>query len=166
MKTWAERPQEIAHLLNPAFTSLALMAAIQGHIKEGEVGMPFPLIFLILPIALHEPTLEALPNRITSSMPAWLQENPEAMTNLSERARSFRQFTQEALRFLCARQMAIIADSARLEPGAASSPTAHRQKTAIGESEFLIMTGSAFLGRWFARSGDLTTIMTLWGVRP
>lgn len=166
MTSWIERPQEVAHLLNPAFTGLSLMGAIQGHEKEGEVGMPFPLIFLILPIALHEPTLQSLPNRITSSMPAWLQENPDAMANLPERTRSFRSFTQESLRFMCARRMISISQNGLLGIGSAPAPTANRQKQAMGEAEFSAMTASAFLGRWFARSGDAATIMTLWGVRP
>jgi Family of unknown function (DUF6521) len=163
---WTERPQEVAYLLNPAFTGLVLLSAIQGHAKEGQIGIPFPLIFLVLPIVLHEPTLQSLPHRITSSMPAWLQENPEAMVNLPERAHSFRPFTQESLRFMSSRRMVSISSTGLLCTGSGPAPSAHKQKLAMGEAEYSAIAASAFIGRWFARSGDVATIMTLWGVRP
>ena len=58
---WAERPTEVANLLNPAFTGAALRMAVSGYLREANVGMPFELAFLVFPIALHEATRSRLP---------------------------------------------------------------------------------------------------------
>lgn len=166
MKSWAERPHEVAYLLNPAFTGLVLNGAIKGHENEGGVGIPFPLVYLILPIVLHETTKKSLPDRISSSMPTWLQENPHAMTQLPERTRNFRSYTQESIRFLSARRMISITSAGLVQAGPVPGPSVHKQKKAIGVEEYTAISASAFLGRWFARTGNVATIMTLWGIRP
>jgi ABC-3C biological conflict system middle component len=62
MPPWNKRPAETANLLNPAFVGVLLRKAIDGYTAESEAGMPFELIFLVLPLSLHPPTAARLPS--------------------------------------------------------------------------------------------------------
>src|SRR5689334_6392659 len=99
MKPWIKRANEEAYLLNPAFCSLALVASILEYRKSKEEGMPFPLLFMVLPIVLHQPTRRLLPPNIRTSMPAWLQTNASAQVLFYSRVVALRPHTREALQF-------------------------------------------------------------------
>ncbi|WP_414577239.1 three component ABC system middle component [Anabaena sp. CCY 9402-a] len=60
MQSWEQRPLEYANLLNPAFCSIILHNAIKGYQNEKKQGMPYPLLFLLLPLVLHNSTRNAL----------------------------------------------------------------------------------------------------------
>ena len=99
MKLWLERPREEAYLLNPAFSSIAIAAAIGGYTSVKKEGTPFPIVFMFLPIALHRATRESLPASVRTSMVMWLQENSIARVLFYERLVSLKAQTREALHF-------------------------------------------------------------------
>src|SRR5699024_3486690 len=115
MMPWWERPREEAHLLNPAFGATIITAAARGYQDEKEEGLPFVLSFLILPIVLHKLTRDALPSSIRTSIPAWLQRNPEARVLFAERVVSLRPHTREAILFGANYGWIRLAQNGRLE---------------------------------------------------
>jgi hypothetical protein len=90
MTLWALRPQEEANLLNPAFCGLVIALAVDDYVKEVGEGMPFCFAFLVLPIVLHKPTREALPQRTTKALSSWLDENEEYRATFADRALALR----------------------------------------------------------------------------
>jgi Family of unknown function (DUF6521) len=70
IQRWTGRPREEANLLNPAFCCTALTSSIVGYMGVDAEGMPYPLAFMILPIALHKTTREALPQNTRTSLAA------------------------------------------------------------------------------------------------
>ena len=98
MVQWDKRTPEIANLLNPSFCAIILYAAIAEYQKKAKDGIPFPLIYLILPVVLHKSTRY----RITSktNMIVWLQRNPDVLVGFPERAKSMVPYTNEAIEFL------------------------------------------------------------------
>ncbi len=162
---WAERPTEVANLLNPAFTGAALRMAVSGYLREAKVGMPFELAFLVFPIALHEATRSRLPRAVSTLLHTWLQENRDVVVQFPERTRSLVPFTKEAIVFACQRGVLTIDDAGALHPGDTNLRTMAAYKTSNEEIKHA-MNRAEFVGRWFALSGTPVTILTLLGVRP
>ncbi len=77
MLNWENRPIEIANLINPAFCSLLLHSSVGDFSREKKTGMPYALLFLVLPLTLHEPTRTSLPNDTRISLAEWFKEQPE-----------------------------------------------------------------------------------------
>src|SRR5579871_5442366 len=110
MKTWAERPTELAYLFNPAFCGWVLREAIEGYASVQATGMPLPLAFLVLPVVLHQATRERLPGAVTTKLHVWLQEHPEVRIQFAERTKELASFTREGLLFLGTRGQLRITD--------------------------------------------------------
>ena len=162
---WAERPTEVANLLNPAFTGAALRMAVSGYFRESKVGMPFELAFLVFPIALHGATRSRLPRAVSTLLHTWLQENRDVVVQFPERTRSLVPFTKEAIVFACQRGVLTVDDEGALHAGDAPLKKVASYKT-VSEEIKETLNRAEFVGRWFALSGTPVTILTLLGVRP
>lgn len=165
MTPWAERPSEVANLLNPAFCGLLLREAVSGYESATPAGMPFPLAFLVLPVVLHEATRGLLPGTTRTSLHAWLQENPQARVNFAERARELNPWTREALLYLAARGAVRFAEGGVVRAAGKLS----RGRTALEEGSAevkLCLQKAKLVGKWFALAGDTATVFQMWGVRP
>lgn len=165
MRTWAARPREEAHLLNPAFCCTALAVAIGSYMKTEEEGVPFPLAFMVLPIVLHKPTRDALPRDIRTSMAAWLQENSSARVLFYERLVSLKPHTKEAIRFGMLLDWLALGTRGLLKTTCSESKISQAVQKLTDEPRECVMR-ARFLGKWFASAGATYTVMALWGVRP
>ncbi|MDP8983017.1 MAG: DUF6521 family protein [Acidobacteriota bacterium] len=163
MASWTERPTEIANLLNPAFCALLLGQAVRGYQEEASAGLPYPLAFLILPLVLHKPTREALPNSIASRMHPWLESHQQAQVGFADRCIAVAEHTKEAIIYSAARRVLSIHTDARLE----ITKQRVRRPTWPTDSEPLACYEAArFVGRWLAHAGRAATIFAMWGIRP
>lgn len=168
MPPWNERPTEVANLLNPAFIGALLRKAADGYTAEANAGMPYELLFLILPFCLHPTTASRLPARVTATpLHTWLQrdENRDVLISFADRASALVPFVREALLFAVQRAVIVIEDNGRLRPGASGlrGITSYRNS---GEEVKEAIRLAEFVGRWFALAGTTATIFTLLGVRP
>jgi len=163
MPSWTERPTEIANLLNPAFCALLLAQAVRGYQEESAAGMPYALAFLVLPLVLHKPTRDALPNSIASRMHPWLETNQQAQVGFADRCIAVADYTKEALIYSVALRLLRIGADARLE----TAFQRMRRPTWPTDSEpFACFDGARFLGRWLSHAGQTATIFAMWGIRP
>jgi len=161
MKTWEERPTEIANLLNPAFCGQVLRFAGQEYQKVCSRPLPYPLAFLVLPIVLHKTTRERISLRVRQPLHTWLQDNQDVRIGFGERTRELVPITRETIAFLL--QLGIIA----LDDDAGISMRGRRAVIGQDDGEVNDCYRKAILiGRWFARSGSTATIYTMWGVKP
>lgn len=165
MKSWAERPTELAYLFNPAYCGWVLREAVEGYSSVKPPGMPLPLAFLILPVVLHRPTRELVPRAVTTTLHVWLQDRPEVRIDFAERARGLSPFAREALLYLGASGHLLIADdgniSAGKKLGRGKGPLLE-QSAEMGEC----LSKAKFVGRWFASAGEPATVFQMWGVSP
>lgn len=163
---WAERAQEEANLLNPSFLSVLIERLAAGHRERVGRGLPWPLIYLGIPVVLHKPTRDALPGNVNTSMAAWTRQHPLQVGSLPPRAQSLRPLISEALLFGLTRRE-VTRDGATLVP-----PERRRRRPPGLElrdptDDFRdCVTKATFIGRWCADSGLPATVMALWGVRP
>lgn len=165
MSRWESRPREEANLLNPPFCALTLSLAVEDYAKSLPDGMPFALAFLVLPIVLHKPTRESLPQRTTRALSSWLDEHEELRATFAERARALSPYVREALLYSLVHARLRLSDQGRLLVGTKTRGFSLYVATASYEVRDCL-TKAQFVGRWLTSAGNVPTIFALWGVRP
>ncbi len=165
MKEWSERPTEVAYNFNPAFCGWLVREAAEGYCSINPAGLPFPLIFLILPVVLHRPTRESLPRSTVTALHPWLREHPEARVGLADRATQLATIAREAVLLLSTNSLIRLTDEGALVPSGKLS----RGKAPIlaaSEEVKVCVSKAKMVGVWFAEAGDIVTVFQMWGVRP
>jgi Family of unknown function (DUF6521) len=165
VKTWLERPREEAYLLNPAFSSSAIAAAISGYNSVKKEGTPFPLVFMFLPITLHRATRESLPPSVRTSLVIWLQENSITRVLFYERLVSLKPHTREALHFGLLSDWFFLADGGLVQTTKTEKEINKIVQMLDDEARECILR-ARFVGKWFASAGTPQTVMALWGIQP
>jgi hypothetical protein len=169
MTSWAERPAEVAHLLNPAFSGFLIRSSIDSYTEVSQDDMPFALAFLVLPLVLHMRTRDSLPNSSSTTLIAWLEANPEARIGLDERIRSLMPFTRESVIFLIQQGLITLDNNGNLKQqgtkfiGSRASIT--RIINSSNETKSCVSKAN-LIGKWFAQTSEPSTIYALLGIRP
>lgn len=154
-------PRADAALFNPAFVGLLLSIAAREHQSVSDAPMPAPLIFLVPGIALHADTRQALPANIARRMSGWIIANPLIQVSYPERARAMMPVVRQGLRY-AARSGAITIEAGGIRSQVSRSVW---ERLATDDARSCARA-AAFVGRWFARSGDSAAIYALLGLRP
>jgi hypothetical protein len=157
---WKKRAQEEAFLFNPAFCGALAFEFLKAYTTAKDDAAAYPLVFCALPMALHPATRGALPATTANSLYTWIEDNPAALIGYPERARLLVPFVQECLRFAMDRQVIALDEAGGLAPGkktAAFTPTVLQELTA--ETKACVNT-SRQIGRWFAKAGAPSTILS------
>lgn len=163
---WEERPQDVANLLNPAFAGLLLHRAAIGYEKEAETGMPFELMFLVLPFVLHEPTRRRLPAKVTTQLTTWLQDERDVLLGFADRATDLVPYTQEGILYVTNHSMLILSDDGRFRVGSGKFKPGIGNLTDASDEVQHCYKMSLAVGRWLALSGSSTTMFALLGIKP
>lgn len=162
MKAWAKRPREIRNLFNPAFCGVVLLRSLASFETAQQIGMPFSLSLLVLPLSLHKASREAIIRGNRSYLTKIVDESPEILVGLPERTKSLLPYTFEAYGLLM--QMGAISVSA---DGRISTTRGCIRKLLTGTAESQACQQAAqILGKKFAAIGDRVTIYATFGVRP
>lgn len=162
MKNWENRATEIAYLLNPAFCGRIIYHAIKTYQQESKRPMPFPLIYLILPMVLHRKTRERI--KSVTKMQIWIQNNPEMLIGFAERAKNMVLITNEAVEFLMQSGIVTLTSNAELELAELFKSLSTSKYTNDEIKECISKSSS--VAKWFAKAGTVETIYISWGVRP
>ncbi|MHB1260087.1 MAG: three component ABC system middle component [Thermoplasmatota archaeon] len=162
MKSWNERPQEVAALLNPSFCGEIIRRATKAYLSESSEGMPYVEAFLVLPIVLHKRSRDLIKST-TKHLHVWLTDNPHVRIGYADRAKDLVPYTAEALMFMLQAKALDVDLDARLLPGElkGKSPASQKQGE-VGEC----YKKAESVGIWFARAGSAKTVFTMMGVRP
>lgn len=163
---WDFRPQDVAALLNPAFDGLLLHRAATGYHQESGTGMPFPIMFLVLPIILHEPTRNRLPAKVTTHLATWLQDERDAVLGFGDRTADLVPYTQEAILFLTSHGLLDFDRKERCVVGKSKFKRGVGNLTASSVELQACHEAALAVGRWLALSGNPTTLYSLLGIRP
>jgi hypothetical protein len=160
--SWSDRPIEQARLLNPAFLAALIWSCAEGYGSIDTQGIPYPLSFVAMPIVLHKSTRESLPRAISTSLPAWLRAQPQVHVRFAERATSLVPLVKEGVLFGANGRMLNVS-ATRIVAAPRSRSMARFLRESSNEVKDC-MKKAKFVGRWFASSGDYTTVMALWGI--
>jgi hypothetical protein len=164
MVPWDERPSEVATLLNPAFCGEILRSSIAAYSKITSEGMPFSLLYLVLPIVLHSKTrsMIAVQNR---QLHIWLKDHPVLKIGFAERARDLVPITREAVMFMLQFNTLSFDNTGNLRAQTSRPRTQLSQSIGSAEVSACYRTAGV-VGRWFARAGTPATVYAMWGIRP
>lgn len=161
--TWLDRPKEIKTHFNPMFCSIVLSGALGSYQKEKGIGMPIPLSFLVLPLVLHSKTRSSLPKMKASNMGLWSSEKESELLLLNKRIESLNRPTFMSISFLNINDVISIAEGRIIFKKNIRGINSYINLT---PEVYEIFLKSQFVGRWFANSGEVSTIYTYLGVRP
>ena len=163
MEKWSERSIELAYLINPAFSAILIYHTIKEYSKSKEEGMPFSLVYLVLPILLHKNTRERVGSK--KNMVNWLQDNADILIGFSKRAKSLIDYTNEAIEFLLSRGVIkIVKANLQLESKLSQSKISEQSES---DSEIKDCYKKAeHLGRWFVKMKTEENVYIAWGIRP
>ncbi len=163
MRLWAERPTEIANLLNPAFGSILIREAVFGYHQKAEADMPYILSFLVLPVVLHKPTRDLFPRSISTNLHTWIEKNQSVRIDFAERVRWIVPYSEEALYFAVKGDLIDISDDGQLTTKKKKIKNLSWPTTS---EPSLCKKRARFVGKWFSFAGDTATILAMWGIRP
>jgi hypothetical protein len=167
MKSWEKRPPEVANLYNPAFYTVLLQNAIKGYQSVLNLGMPFPLIFVVLPIVLHPKTRDILPNSINKRFYTWLTDYPEVHIRFASRARSLVPYTKESIAFGIKQQIFQISDNGKILLVPKTRLLQKPNQIWSNDSEaYQCYLKANFVGKWFTKINDISNIFVALGIRP
>jgi hypothetical protein len=159
VKPWESRPLEQRTILNPALLSVLVYEAARGYFDERSRSFPYALAFLATPMVIHEPTRESLPT-MSTSMYAWLRDQPQARVHVPPLAVQFVDPLREAIRLGARRGL--------IGFGVNGDINAHsigRVRPRSQTADIVRCRDKAhFSGRWLARAGDPGTILASWGL--
>ena len=160
---WSERPIELANLLNPAFCSIILCEAINSYQESSNTYMPYSLSFLILPIILHKPTRDLLPNTVASKFHTWVHRYESVRIGFETRAKNMVPYTKEGIIFSTSAGFLSFSDDAQLKVN--QNPLGSVEWPLSADAD-ICRKKARFLGRWFTRAGNFTTVYAFLGVKP
>lgn len=169
LPSWAQRSADYGNLFNPAFLMLVLGAACHGFEAEQkdktaarDLGMPYPLIFLVTPLALSPEFNEARPNRLAGSLVNWSKKNPAIAANISTAAYSLVPVVREGIVYALRAGHLQAGDAGRFREGPAHGALELDVRPALSGH----INNSVFAGRWLAKSGATASILEVFGLRP
>ncbi|MRR07788.1 MAG: hypothetical protein EG828_12810 [Deltaproteobacteria bacterium] len=164
MKEWANRPPEIAALLNPAFCGLLLSIGLGEYTKNFSDGAPYAFPFVMLPLVLHKPTRQMFPRSSRTAFSAWITNSDTAIVKIgfAERAKNMAPYVKESLAFAMQNNRVYVTESGRLK---ATNPVPKSFPNATQEVNECVRA-SVMCGKWFSMVGDFKTAMALLGVKP
>lgn len=162
MKSWNLRTHEVAFLLNPAFCGRVLYSTIKTYNEKANRALPFPLIYLVLPLVLHKETRANINSR--TQLQLWVQRYPQLLIDFPKRARELVPITNESVEFLLQTGNLLLTPNGELE----ISPTLKSlSKTKFVDDEILeCLKKGEHIAKWFVSAGKAETIYIELGVRP
>lgn len=162
MKKWESRATEIAYLLNPAFCGRIIYHVVKTYSEQTTRPMPFPLVYLILPLVLHRKTRERI--KSVTQMQVWIQRNPDLLIGFAERTKNMVKITNEAVEFLMQSGVVVLTNNAELELAKLFKSLSANKYTNVEIKDCIAKSSS--IAKWFTKAGKVETIYTNWGIRP
>lgn len=163
MERWSKRSLEVAYLLNPAFCAGLVYLTIKEYSKKTSCGLPFSVMYLILPILLHKRTREHISSK--TNMVKWLQDRPELLIGFSGRVNSLIDYTNETIEFLLSHEVVkIVGDKIQIISNLSATLMKEQAKKDSEIKDCYLKAEN--LGRWFANMKSQENIYIAWGIKP
>ncbi len=162
MIKWSERPSEVKFLLNPAFCARIIYATLLEYEKHTGNPIPFPLVYLILPLVLHKKTREKINSK--TAFTNWVQTNAQLIIGFEKRAKDLVPITNEAIELLFQTQKICMSSRGTVEINSFAKKLSKRNF--VDEEVKECITKAEHVARWFAKTGKTETVYISLGVKP
>lgn len=166
LEIWKRRPNEEANLFNPAFCGVLVCEFVKAFAGKDKPGAPLTLVLLALTISLHQESRGRLPGSTAASFYQWVQGNESMLIEFSRRASLLKPYILEAVRFGV--RSGTLAFQTGHVLGLGDQPATYSPSKIQSDTEETkrIVEQTRMLGRWLAKSGEETFILSAFGVRP
>jgi hypothetical protein len=161
-REWSARPEVVQNLFNPAFGALLLVEAIIAH---GELGLDFPLSYIVLPLVLQKEVRKSLPRDARTSLPAWTHEHGDLLILVPKLVSELKDFTNEAILFAGSADRLKVISGGRLIANGKAVTAPRLPEDPFGEIGDCV-SRARFVGKWFARAGGTANVFGVLGIRP
>lgn len=148
-------------LFNEAYLATLIALATRNFNDRAGEPMPWPLIFIVVPLVIHASVRDRLPGSTLARFSNWIAHQPLVYAGFGPRALATAPYVRRALRYAL-RSGVVTIDG----DGLRSSITATRYTRLRGEDAKQTGKQAAFLGRWFAVVADVPSIFGLLGIAP
>lgn len=143
------RLTELERIYNPALGAFLVWRAARGFFSERSHGLPIPLAYLVLPIALHRESRDVLTRTNAASglilFAAKLGAKQEDLLAIHERALALRSLSHASI------AIATMANMFHLDPAAAKLLPLDTKPPALPTDIVKLGKGCEKLGMWLAR---------------
>lgn len=162
MKAWRERPTEVAHLFNPAFSATVLGYAARGFTGERSEGLPWLFAFLVVLLVLHKATRDVAPKTKAAKFQTWAEKNPTILVGFADRARNMVPHVREGIMFGVNTGLLMWKEDASLLAG----PALPKKEPLIDSEEVRdCLRKARAMGSVLANAGAEHTVFALMGVK-
>lgn len=162
MKPWNKRSDIEASLFNPAFCGELILRAVISYNKTAKQGkFPYALAYLILPFLMSAEVTKALPSTRRTNFITWLFSNRHLAPLIANKAKEFKDYTNEAMLFDLSMHLLQIEKQAELSKG--TNRLARKRNFHREEVECMIKKAD-LVGSWLSNAGDVVTIYSLIGI--
>ncbi|MGW3718442.1 three component ABC system middle component [Streptomyces sp. NPDC005133] len=165
MSQWLQQftSQEESALFNPAFLAAVIRNAAESYQSEADGPMPTSLAFLVVPAAMSKQIRDTFPVIKTTSLLVWIETHERESLILQRNTPALAPAVRKAL------ILGAQADLFALRDAKIAATPARRIKNlgslSQGSAEVKhILKVAERLGKSFARSGDVASIFSIWGV--
>lgn len=162
MISTTQQPREVFNLLNPAFCGEILVHCIQSYSRLMKGPMPYPLLYLILPLVLHKETRDKLAVKSQEFLHTWIQTNQYLFSDFSRRTKELVPITSDAIVFLLQNNIIVLDSFANVSVTKFEINNNSNRDDEINDC----VDKSKTIGRMFARSGSVANIFRVLGVSP
>lgn len=98
MSPFASRPPEAMALYNSVLISELLVNACWAKEQRDGTGLPWPVVYLILPLTLHPETRDSLPRDRRITLARWAVQNQDLLADMEYRVANMVPVTKRAIR--------------------------------------------------------------------
>jgi len=158
-----KEPQEIFNLFNPAFCAEILRRAIKKYTKYSTRAMPYPIMFLILPLVLHKETRDKIEYGSKQNFSNWLNNNSEVLIHFNKIASDLVPITKNSFWFLLEQEKISLDEKGSIQ---VVNYNIHDTIDDVHNESTECFKKAETVGRWFAKTKKIETIFTLLGVKP
>lgn len=124
--------------------------------------MPYPLVFLILPMVLPEQIRNSIPQRIDINLKEWILNSNIKTYNFDENVKFLSPFTREAIMFGMSYNIFRIERSSFLPYRDLSNIIINKEKDETTDC----FKKAESVGKWFSYIDSVSTVFRTLGVRP
>ena len=160
-----QRTREETHYFNCAYCGVLVYEFVRAYQNAKKTPVSLALVFCALPIAVHPATRNRLPNSTATRFLSWIEYNSDVLVGFSDRARNLSPYVREAVLFAGSRRAICFDKGGTITIG--PKPASFTPKALDNTTEDVRATVVAIrkVARWFAASGDASTILAAWGIR-
>ena len=145
---------------NPAFCSLIIFNFCRGFTSETKEGVPFPIVFLVLPVVLSNDLSKSFEGtNVKTGFFKWINSNPEILLGLTTRINESTEFFKPAIKYGLHKKILHINDSGYLVPIIENIKTS--KKTQL---DYLFKYAER-LGNWMGQINSTKTIYNYLGIQ-